>query len=139
MYKRAQKASKSNKKVINATKVTIDGIKFRSKLEAYTYRRFKQEGFNFRYEEVTYTILEKFEYMGEKIRAIKRIPDFIDSDNKIIIEVKGHATPEYLLKQKLFKHYLMINNLNFTLYTVKNQGQVEELIKELKIKYNEGS
>lgn len=133
MYKRPIKASKSNGKIRNATKVEYAGIKFRSKLEAYTYRRFKEEGFNFRYEETTYIILEKFEYMGEKIRAIKRIPDFIEHDKKIIIEVKGFATAEYKLKQKLFKHFLVINNLNFTLYTVSSQKQVEELIKQLKI------
>lgn len=131
-FRRAVKSE--NVKVRNATRVIYDNINFRSKLEAYTYRRLKEEGFDFRYEEVTYTILEKFEYMGEKIRAIKRIPDFIDSNNKIIIEVKGFATPEYKLKQKMFKHYLCINNLNFKLYTVSSQKQVEELINDLKSK-----
>ena len=42
--------NKPNVKVKNATRVEYDGIKFRSKLEAKTYQRLKEEGFNFEYE-----------------------------------------------------------------------------------------
>ena len=127
------KATSVNTKVRNATKVEVNGIKFRSKLEAYTYKRFSEEGLTgFRYEEITYDIVEKFEYMGEKVRAIKMTPDFIDSDKRILVEVKGYANDVYPMKKKLLKRYFHINNLNFRMYEVKNQKQVEELILELK-------
>ncbi len=125
-------ADKPNLKIRNATKVEIDGIKFRSKLEAYTYRRLKEEGFKFLYEEITYTIIEKFEYMGEKIRPITITPDFIDPDKRIIIEVKGFSNELYPMRLKLFKRYLHMNRLEFQLYEVRTQRQVEELIINLK-------
>jgi len=128
------KRAVGNVKVRNATRTEYDGIKFRSKLEAYTYRRLKEEGFNFKYEEITYTIIDKFEYMGEKIRPITITPDFIDPDNKIIIEVKGFANELYPMRLKLFKRYLHINNLEFRLYEVNTQKKVEELLNDLKSK-----
>lgn len=133
MTGKTQVSAKS--KIRNATRTEYDGIKFRSKLEAYTYKRLKEENFNnFRYEEITYDIIEKFEYMGEKVRAVKMTPDFIDPDNKILIEVKGYANDVYPLKKKLLKRYMKINNLDFTMFEVKNQKQVEEVIKQLKTK-----
>lgn len=134
MKYKASKKAKGNVKVRNATRVVYDDIQFRSKLEAYTYRRLKEEGFNFKYEETTYTIIEKFEYMGEKIRPITITPDFIDQDNRIIIEVKGFANELYPMRLKLFKRYLHINRLEFKLYEVNTQKKVEEVINELKSK-----
>lgn len=130
--KKKKTVSSVNVKVRNATKVEYDGIKFRSKLEAYTYKRLKEEGFNFAYEEITYTIIEKFEYQGEKIRPITITPDFIDNDRRIIIEVKGFANELYPMRLKLFKRYLHLNRLNFLLYEVRTQKEVEALIINLK-------
>lgn len=123
---------KPNVKVRNATKVEFDGIKFRSKLEAKAYERLKSEGFNFEYEAVTYTIIEKFEYLGEKVRPITITPDFIDSDRKIIIEVKGFANDAFPLRWKLFKRHLCINRLDFKVYVVRNAKELELLINDLK-------
>lgn len=124
---------KANIKIKNATKVEYEGIKFRSKLEANTYRRLKEEGFNeFQYEYETYTILSKFEFRDEKIREIKITPDFVDPINKIIIEVKGFANEAFPLRWKLFKHYLHINRLDYNIYIVKTIKELEELIFELK-------
>lgn len=130
--KRGIKVDRPNVKVRNATKVEVDGIKFKSKLEAYTYRRLKEEGFNFKYEETKYTIIEKFEYMGEKLRAATLTPDFVDKDNKIMIEVKGFETDISKLKRKLLKYYLYIAGENWDIYIVKSQKQLNELIIKLK-------
>lgn len=123
---------KPNVKVKNATKVEVDGIKFRSKLEAKAYERLKSEGFCFEYEAVTYTIIEKFEYLGEKVRPITITPDFIDADKRIIIEVKGFANDAFPLRWKLLKRHLCINNLDFRLYVVRNAKELELLINDLK-------
>ena len=45
-----------NKKVRNATKQEIDGIVFRSKLEAYTYQKLKEAGISAEYEQHRYTL-----------------------------------------------------------------------------------
>jgi hypothetical protein len=126
------KGDKPNVKVRGAVKVEVDGIKFRSKLESYVYRRLKEEGFNFLYESRSWTIIEKFEYMGETIRPITIKPDFVDEDNKIIIEVKGWATDTYKLRLKLFKRHLMVNRINYTIYHISTQKALETLILDLK-------
>lgn len=123
---------KGNSKVKNATRVELDGIKFRSKLEAYTYRRLKEENLNFEYEKTTYTIIEKFEYMGEKMRAATLTPDFIDLDNKIMIEVKGFETDISKIKRKLLKYKLHLAREDWKIYMVNSQKKVEETIQLIK-------
>ena len=128
---------KPNLKVRNATKVEVDGIKFRSKLEARAYQRLKDEGFNFEYEIETYCIIDKFEFQDQKIRAITYTPDFIDKDRRIIIEIKGFSNDSWTLREKLFKRFLTINRLDFTFYVVKNIKELELLIIDLKAMKNE--
>ena len=125
---------KPNVKVKNATRVEYDGIRFRSKLEAKSYQRLKEEGFNFEYEVETYTIIEKFEYRGEKVRPITFTPDFIDKDRRIILEIKGFANESYPLRAKLFKRYLTINRLDFEFHTVRTIKDLELFIEYLKTK-----
>ena len=63
-------------RVKNATKVDKYGLHFRSKLECYTYEAFMNAGISVEYEPKHFTLLEKFEYLGEKIRPITYLPDF---------------------------------------------------------------
>lgn len=119
-------------KIKNATKIEFDGIKFKSKLEAYAYRRFKEEGLKFKYEAHKYHIIEKFEYMGEKIRPCTLTPDFVDDSAQIIVEVKGFETDISKLKRKLLKKHFHIMRQEWTIYLVKSQRQIEELITKLK-------
>lgn len=123
---------KPNTKVRNATKVEIDGVKFRSKIEAYAYKRLKDSGFNFKYEEKTFTIQEKFVFGEEKIRPITYTPDFVDEENKIIIEIKGFANETFPIRMKIFKNYLYENKLDYRIFVVSTQKQIEELIIKLK-------
>jgi len=138
-----------NKKVRNATKIIQDGIQFKSKLEVYCYKKLKENNINFRYEEDTFELIGKFEYpntclepfkdgkkwsMGDKtnkIRPIKYTPDFANTKDGWIIECKGNANDIFPIKWKLFKHYLFINRLNYRLYLPKNQGHVDECIKNI--------
>ena len=64
-------------RVKNATKVSKYGIDFRSKLELYTYEAFMNAGIPVKYEPKHFTLLPTFEYLGEKIRPITYLPDFI--------------------------------------------------------------
>ena len=60
---------KINKKVINATEVTVNGVKYRSKLEARCAQILKENNISFEYEPLKIEYIPKFEYYGEKYRA----------------------------------------------------------------------
>ena len=125
-------------------KITIDGIKFASGLEAYMYKALKQAKIPAAYEGSTYTIFQGFDFnkvcyercgngkgdyknRGEKkILPIKYTPDFIGKG--FIIETKGRANEAFPMRWKLFKHYAE-HNLNSTIYKPQNQKECDETVK----------
>lgn len=125
---RVKKSKKG--KVRNATPTQLDGIKFRSKLEAYTYKKLKEVNIKAEYEPIHFELIPKFEYQGEKVRAMTYLPDFVGKD--FIIECKGLIGDSFPLRWKIFKYTLMKQNSNYKLYLVRNQKQVDELVKKLK-------
>ena len=125
----------SNKgRVKNATKVDKYGLHFRSKLECYTYEAFMKAGIPVEYEPKHFTVLDKFEYLQEKIRAITYLPDFIGhyKDKKFVVECKGMVTESFPLRWKLFKNYLKRHRSKHKCYLVRNHRQVDEMIKDIK-------
>lgn len=123
--------NKTNKqRVKNATKVDKYGIHFRSKLELYTYEAFMEAGIPVKYEPKHFTLLPKFEYLGEKIRPITYLPDFLG--NGFMVECKGLIGDSFPLRFKLFKYYLHKHRSKMKCYIVRNQKQVNEMITELK-------
>lgn len=130
---------KGSGKVRNATKVDKYGIHFRSKLECYTYEAFMNAGISVEYEPKHFTLLEKFEYNGEKIRPITYLPDFIGSykGKKFIVECKGLMGDSFPLRYKLFKHYLKRHKSKARLYLVRNHKQVDEMVEDIKMHNHE--
>ena len=103
-----------NKKVVNATAVLRDNIKFRSKAEAKMYELLKDSGLWFEYEPDPIVLQEGFypigyyegtKYMKDKIRAITYTPDVIvkvpDKNWFFIVEGEGFITDRYPLKRKM--------------------------------------
>jgi hypothetical protein len=151
--KNSIKAPNPKQKIKNATTLTVDGIKFRSKLEAYTYRRLSEEGINSEYEAHKYNLLNKNTYKGNiyephkvkgikafrkvsnNIRAITYTPDFVNTKDKWIIEVKGYANDVFPLKWKMFKSLVEIQG--YTLYLPSTQKQVRETVDLIKAEKNE--
>lgn len=125
-----QSKRKSKGKVKNATPNTYDGIRFRSKLETYTYKKLKEANILADYEPTHFELLPKFEYQGEKVRAMTYLPDFVGKD--FIIECKGLMGDSFPLRWKIFKYTLMKSNSNYKPYLVRNKKQVDELIDKLK-------
>ena len=127
---------KKNKqgKVKNAQPNIYNGIKFRSKLETYTYKKLKEARIFAEYEPTHFELIPKFEYQGEKVRAMTYLPDFVGKD--FIIECKGLIGDAFPLRWKIFKYTLMKQNSHYKLYLVRNQKQVDELIKKLKLCQN---
>lgn len=120
---------KSQGKVRNATPNIYDGIKFRSKLETYTYKKLKEAGIDAEYESTHFELIPKFEYNGEKVRAMTYLPDFVGKN--FIIECKGLVTDSFPLRWKIFKYYLKQENKDYKLFLVRNQKQVDEMVNKL--------
>ena len=98
--------TKGNKKVRNATSKTYKGIKFRSKLELFTYIKLEEAGIKALYEERKFVLMEGFEFDSDsiepstrsitrgqfmnntfKVRNITYTPDFVDPNGQWIIAV----------------------------------------------------
>lgn len=122
----------ANKKIRNATPNIVDGIKFKSKLESYTYNALKEAGIEAEYENHKYTLLEPFKYMTESVRGMTYTPDFVGDG--FIIECKGYGNDAWPIRWKLFKHSLYRKDIELDLYIVKNQREVKELVETLKLK-----
>mgnify|MGYP000414491355 CR=1 FL=1 len=126
-------------------KITVDGIKFASGLEAYMYKALKAAKIPAAYEGSTYTIFQGFELNktcyercangkgdykdrgNKKILPIKYTPDFIGDG--FIIECKGRANESFPLRWKLFKKYVIKYLPNVTLYKPQNQKECDETIR----------
>ena len=115
-------------KVKNATPNEYDGIKFRSKLETYTYKKLKEANIYSEYEQHRYELLPAFTFQGNKVRAITYLPDFVGEN--FIIECKGFPNEAWPLREKLFKYYLRDTKYKF--YIVHTQKEIDKLISELK-------
>lgn len=95
-----------NKKIRNAVKSEVDGIKFDSNLEKHMYGLLNGAGvtFMFQYE---YLLQEKFKYGTENIRAITLTVDFFLPTKIMIIDTKGYMNDVAPLKYKMLKKHLI--------------------------------
>ena len=123
------KVNRQNKKVRNATPLVYDGIQFRSKLEAYCYKRLVQNNIKADYEKNKYVLIEKFKFQEKTILPITYTPDFVGDG--FIIECKGCMNETFPIKFKLFKRYLYLNNLDYKLFLPRNQKDVDKVVLEL--------
>ena len=126
-----------NKKIKNAQPNIYDNIKFRSKLETYTYKKLKEAQINAEYEQHRFELLPAFTFLGKKIRPITYLPDFVG--NNFIIECKGFGNDTWPIREKLFKYKLFITNDTRQFYVVKNQKEVDNCINQIKNSYESNS
>lgn len=122
-----KKTQKTNR---GGTKIEYDSIKFRSKLEAYCYKKLKEANIYAEYEQHRYTLLPSFKFDDKTIRAITYLPDFVGKN--FVIECKGYANESFPLREKLFKYYLTKNEPHMQYFLVKTQKQIDALIDKLK-------
>lgn len=101
-----------------AKRVEVDGITFASKAESERYKTLKEaerQGIIRNLQlQPRFTLQEKFECRGEKIRAIEYVADFKyemvmngttlhHGPDEIVEDVKGMILPEFKMKLKLWK------------------------------------
>lgn len=126
---------KGNVKVRNATPTEVDGIKFKSKLEGYTYLQLKKADIEAEYESTHFTLIPAFIFNNEKIRKMTYLPDFVGKD--FIIECKGMMTDSFPLRWKVFKYMLHLTGVKYELYLVRNHKDVDRMIENLKTKQHD--
>lgn len=125
-----RKSTKKQGKVKNATPNEYDGIKFRSKLETYTYKKLKEAKIKADYEKHRFELLPAFTFGEKKYRPMTYLPDFVG--DRFIIECKGYPNEAWPLREKLFNYYLYRFEPNIKFYVVHTQKQVDELIIKLR-------
>lgn len=142
-----QNSSPRSTRVRNARSKEIDGIKFRSLLEAFCYQKLKDAGIKLEYETKKFVLLEGFHYNAEryedngktgykdkkthKVRDITYTPDFVDPNGKWIIECKGYANERFPLKWKMFMKQLNEMDDPPILFVPRNQNQILETIERI--------
>jgi len=149
--------SDENRRVVNATPTSYDGISFKSRLEVMIYKTLKEQGLNPLYEGMKYVLIGGFKptvpfytkdsktkmlrLNGKKLIDSTYSPDFILKYNgyTVIIEGKGFLQDSYVLKRKLFRKYLEDLEkcheekfIYFEVYTKKQLLQAIDIIKSLK-------
>ena len=129
----------------NARRKQVDGINFRSLLEAFCYQKLKDAGIRCEYETKKFVLLEGFHYNAtrledngktgyndkqkHKVRDITYTPDFLDPKGRWIIECKGYANERFPLKWKMFMKQLNEQDDPPALFVPRNQKQVLQTIE----------
>jgi hypothetical protein len=142
----------SNKKILNATPVSIDGIEFHSQLEERLYKYLKKRGIDVQYEpqhikiwdcdKLTVPYYDKrggvFQRITTKPVCITYTPDFtfVYKGVCVFLEAKGFANDVFSYKAKLFREWLEKHSIQFApakycyavVYSIKN---LETLLTDL--------
>lgn len=138
-----------NRKIINASTTSIDGIKFRSKLESKMYSLLKNTTLKFSYEPYHITLVEAFFskkpwIVRGKEHSIKQqdltyTPDFVvfGKDTVYLIEVKGFPNDSYPIKRKLLLKWISENEYPFIFMELKNTEEMSNAIEYI-CKHEEG-
>lgn len=132
--------------MVISKQTTVDGIKFRSKLEAYTYKKLKEAKIPFEYEEQKFELFPGFKPTKEcwehrygtfrkretRIQPITYTPDFTCPDLTWVIEVKGRANERFPLIWKMFRG--RAEAMNVKLFLPSCQKDVDETVDIIKQK-----
>lgn len=142
----------SNKKILNATPVSTDGITFKSKLEERIYKALLKKGINVNYEpqkikiwdcdKLTVPYYDKkggvFQRITSKPVCITYTPDFtfVYKGTCVFLEAKGFSNDIFPYKAKLFREWLEKHSIQFApakycyavVYSIKN---LETLLTDL--------
>ena len=87
----------------------------------------------FSYELLSYERIGKeFKQQRQKVRKMSYKPDFIGEG--WIIETKGRKTPEFLIKWKMFKRYLIEHEYDGILFMPTSKREIIKSIEVIKSK-----
>jgi len=140
-----RKGRRKGVSLIKSKATVIDGIKFKSRLEAHAYKELKKAKIKFKYEEDKFTLVEGFKPISQSwefrykkfapvqnaIRSITYTPDFTCPDMNWVIETKGRANESFPMRWKLFKRYIASTGKPTVLFMPTNKLQVDICIQEI--------
>ena len=133
---------KVNKKVINATEVTINGVKYRSKLEARCAQILKENNISFEYEPKTFELISGFTplipYYDEETpkQRLKRLKfgskvverSLIAKTSKII---SLKYTPDIYVKYNNLDIWIEVKSIENDVFYIKKKLFIKLLGEEL--------
>jgi ATP-dependent phosphoenolpyruvate carboxykinase len=120
-----------NRKIKNAVKVEIDGIKFDSRLEAYLHGLLTNANIHFEFQK-EYILQNKFRYRGEAVRAVTLTVDFFLPIHGIIADSKGFQTQQGAIRWKMLKSVLKhLNDEEPEIVILKNKKECEAFVNRL--------
>jgi hypothetical protein len=136
---------------IPAKKTKVDGITFKSKLEALTYRLLKEANVPSEYEQRSYELIEGFKPKTEcwehrydrfmlretKISSISYTPDFTCPNGTWVIEAKGRANESFPIRWKLFRRHVEQYFPIPVLFLVTNEKDIRMAIERIKTLKND--
>lgn len=117
--------------VKNVRKVVHNGIIYDSRLEYFCAQQLSLNKIPYDFKP-TYTLIDKFNYMGENIRSMTLTPDFRLPEHGYIVDPKGLVQEVNNIKFKLLKHHLKENNESYKIVFLRNQSEVVNFINCLK-------
>ena len=137
------------KQKLNNNINVYEGIKFKSTIEKTCFVLLTEAKIEFEYEKDIYVLLDKFKYpsmesmkkKGKKvfinnptIRSVKYTPDFtgtFSDGKKWVIETKGMRTTTFNIKWKMFKHLLITEGKDVSLFMPTNKQEILKTIEEI--------
>jgi hypothetical protein len=143
----AKNTKKKGKQHVISKKTSVDGIQFRSKLEAVAYRELKRMNVPFEYEKKSYLLMEGFKPKVEcwehrygtfrkretKVQSITYTPDFTCPEGTWIMEVKGRANESFPLRWKMFRKEMEEALPEPVLFLVSCESDIKEAVKLINI------
>lgn len=106
---------------------TIDGVKFGSPLEYYTYQQFEENGIEFEFQK-KFVFINPFRYGGEAISGLSLTVDFYLYKRDIIVDPKGLQDTANIIKWKMLKRMLLTKGREPRIVFLKSQRAVREFV-----------
>jgi len=119
------KLSYGKKHKFGARAKKADGINFPSQLEEHMYKMLKKFKIDFQYQ-VKFKIMDSCTYLGELVRPIHIIVDFIIDGE--IVDTKGVQTPDNKIKHKMLKKKFSEEGENINIVLLTNQKEVNSYV-----------
>lgn len=128
----------SNPRVKNATRVEVDGIKFRSRLEAYMHGRLKQFGIPFEFQHRIILTPKYKDADGVTVRSWNWYCDFYFPWCNELMDTKGWATEVSKIKMALVRYRIHNNDLPYNSLTiVKLKKDVDAYVLKMLKRYRD--
>lgn len=135
-HRKAKVPGDAEVKIIRNWPKVIDGIKFDSPLEHYTYEQLIHASIPFVFKR-KYVLFKSFSYAGETVIGLSLTVDFFLTAHNIILDPKGNQNEGNPIKWKMLKKYLVAKGQTPRIMFVFSQKAVREFILGLRYGFTE--